>query len=110
MTLFDDNEAMRAAIKDDAEIGELRERAMQLVASVDELFEGTRADRIGEALRDENGLRPTAAALDVIMAVIRETERTDEHHGRKRTDSPTPSLHRYSCDAERALRVLRKNR
>jgi hypothetical protein len=63
-------------------------------------------NRVAEALTDENGLPPTRAALDVIMAVVRETERTDENW----QESSAPSLERYAIDAERILRVLRKNR
>jgi len=62
-------------------------------------------NRVSVALMDENGFAPTSAALDVIMAVIRETDRTDIDW---REDS-APGLWRYAIDAERALRVLRKN-
>ena len=62
-------------------------------------------ERVAVALMDENGFAPTSAALDVIMAVIRETDRTDIDW---REDS-APGLWRYALDAERALRVLRKN-
>jgi hypothetical protein len=73
-------------------------------------------NRVAEALLDGNGLPPTRAALDVIMAVVRATDRTDENNakamaGRSRGGcvSFEPSLTRYALNAESALRVLRKN-
>jgi hypothetical protein len=72
-------------------------------------------NRVAEALVDGNGLPPTRAALDVIMAVVRETIRTDELHGtamglrsRDEMGSPTPTFSRYALDAERILRIRRK--
>jgi len=72
-------------------------------------------EELANVLRDENGLQPTPAALDVIMAVVRETVHTDEKHGtlmahrsRDEMGPPLPTLARYAIDAERALRILRK--
>jgi hypothetical protein len=74
-------------------------------------------NRVAEALVDGNGLPPTRAALDVIMAVVRATDRTDENTAtamgwaftRRVASAYEPSLTRYALDAERILRVLRKN-
>lgn len=82
---------------------------MSIVQSMDD----DQRNRVAEALLDENGLPPTQAALDVIMAVVRATERTDEVHGlamAERSRGGSPRLNRYAIDAERALRILRKNR
>ena len=86
---------------------------MSIVQSMDD----DQRNRVAEALLDENGLPPTSAALDVIMAVVRSTERTDENHGkvmahrsRDEMGAGTPRVTRYAIDAERALRVLRKDR
>jgi hypothetical protein len=66
-------------------------------------------NRVAEALLDGNGLPPTRAALDVIMAVVRETEKTSDQDstvwGYQRS-----TVAEYARDAESALRVLRKNR
>ena len=59
-------------------------------------------NRVAVALMDENGFAPTSAALDVIMAVIRSTDSTDEAFRGQRA----PSRVRYLIDAERALRVM----
>lgn len=81
------------------------------MSHVDEL-----RNRVADALLDENGLPPTGPALDVIMAVVRSTERVDESYGKAMANRPqdvihvpVPTLSRYAIDAERALRVLRKN-
>jgi hypothetical protein len=74
-------------------------------------------NRVAEALLDGNGLPPTRAALDVIMAVVRATEKTDELHGQQMAGrarggcvSFEPTQNCYALAAESALRVLRKNR
>jgi hypothetical protein len=66
-------------------------------------------DRIAEALLDANGLHPTTAALDVIMAVIDATDRLDEDWDGNAT-IPVPPVATYARNAELSLRVLRKNR
>jgi hypothetical protein len=72
-------------------------------------------ERVAVALMDENGLQPTHAALDVIMAVVRSTEWTDEQHGKAQAQrardeigGAVPDVLRYALDAEQKLRLLRK--
>lgn len=64
-------------------------------------------ERLRAVLADENGLPPTHAATEVIVAVIEETVRTDENHDGKK--SPVPDFSRYAIDAERILRIRRKH-
>jgi len=66
-------------------------------------------DRLAEALLDESGLRPTNNALDVLLTVARELDRTDQGWAERNTIG-SPGLVSYALDAESALRVLRKNR
>lgn len=63
-------------------------------------------EALRDFLRDENGLPPTEATTDVIIAVIEQTIRTDENHDGRVDNVPTVST--YAKDTERALRVLRK--
>jgi len=71
------------------------------MANVESIHDQLR-NRVAVALMDENGFAPTWAALDVIMAVVRATDETDQTF-----DGPgTPTLIRYLVDAERALHVL----
>ena len=76
----------------------------ELRAQHDEWHAASRRDRVAEALLDENGLRFTEAALDVIMAVVDSVDYIDENGV-----SPA-SVRDYALDAERALRIVRKNR
>jgi hypothetical protein len=57
-------------------------------------------NRVAEALVDENGLPPTRAALDVIMAVVRTTEWTDK------MSTEQPEVVDYALDGMAALRKL----
>lgn len=70
-------------------------------------FAASQRERIAEALLDENGLRPTEAALDVIMAVVEATDRLDESWDGNST-IPTPPMASYARHAEGSLRVLRR--
>jgi hypothetical protein len=62
-------------------------------------------ERLSVALMDENGLRPTNNALDVLIAVARELDRVDDRW----TGEDVPPIEAYAVEAERTLRVLRKN-
>jgi hypothetical protein len=78
-----------------------------LMSATDEILESKTEDLLREVLRDENGFAPTPAAIEVIMEVVREINRTDNDWAEP--DSQ-PGFWRYALDAERALRVSRKNR
>lgn len=78
------------------------------MGNVRSIFDHKR-NRVSDALIDENGLPPTSAALDVIMAVIESTDWTDEHHGEKLTGNGPVDIRQYALDAEQKLRLLRKH-
>ena len=79
-----------------------------MMSNVESMHDQMR-NRVAVALMDENGSAPTSAALDVIMAVIRETDLVDQASRRDDWFGPLPEVWRYAFCAERALRVLRKN-
>lgn len=96
MTIYDDAGALRAAIDRDVEIADLRERATALIVSVEDLFEGTPAQRIGKLITDENGLQMTSASRHVLGSVLVAVDRTDERWGEH--DLPgTPSVTDYAA-------------
>lgn len=70
---------------------------------------GSVREALRQVLRDENGLPPTLAATDVIMAVVESINYTDERHSPNHADL-APTFKRYALDAEQLLRIRRKNR
>lgn len=77
--------------------------ADELSSAVGEFLDADLRDQFAAVLahHDENGLDPTPAAVDVLMAVVRSLDYTDEHHD-------TPDASRYALDAEQALRIMRR--
>lgn len=72
---------------------------IELVAAVDEFLASTRIEQLRDVLRDENGLAPTEARTDVLIAVVFEMNRTDENW-----EFPGgPSARDYAADAIRFL-------
>ena len=60
----------------------------------DEFDEMSTRERLAEALRDENGLRPTGAALDVLMAAYEACNEVDGLHAQQfRPASPKPEAY-----------------
>jgi hypothetical protein len=53
----------------------------ELIFAADAMTEATPIEKIRDALRDANGLAPTDAASDVLVAVIFALNRTDEKWG-----------------------------
>lgn len=64
-------------------------------------------ERIAIALLNENGLQPTNAALDVIMAVVEATDRLDASWPGDAA-TPSPPMAWYARHAEGTLRALRR--
>lgn len=64
-----------------------------------EWFDASTRDKLAEALTDENGLRPTEAALDVILAVVAATDDVDQNY----TGRGAPTAVRYASAARHAL-------
>lgn len=72
----------------------------------DSLLKRILAYKLAQALLDENGLPPTQNAMEVIIAVVRSTIRTDE----KWKGMGIPTITGYAMSAESALHTLWKNR
>lgn len=62
-------------------------------------------DRLAEALLDENGLRPTETALDVLVAVAAALDGTDADWAGVKP----PGLRRYVADVKTVLTALVDN-
>jgi hypothetical protein len=55
----------------------------ELIDAADAMLDAAPIDKIRDALNDANGLPPTAAASDVLVAVIFALNRTDEKWGER---------------------------
>jgi len=102
MTLYDDADALRNEL---TWIGspKILQAAKALIDSVDELYEGTPAQRIGKILRDENGLSLTPAAIDVLVSVLATIDSLDETWGEKKLPG-VPSINDYAANVIEVLR------
>lgn len=96
MTIYDDDGRTSNANLTGAGIVGLHEYATALIRSVEDLFEGTPAQRIGKLITDENGLQMTSASRYVLGSVLVAVDRTDERWGEH--DLPgTPSVTDYAA-------------
>ena len=102
MTLYDDADALRNEL---VKIGstDAHKAAEALIASVDELYEGTPAQRIRKLIRDENGLPLTAGAVDVLVSVLATIDALDETWGEKKLPG-YPSINDYAVNVIEVLR------
>jgi hypothetical protein len=55
----------------------------ELIDAADDMLNAAPIEKIRDALHDDNGLPPTAAASDVLIAVIFALNRTDEKWGER---------------------------
>lgn len=65
-------------------------------------------DRLAEALLDENGLRPTDAALDVLLVAVAALDETDEKWDHPY--EPVPSISNYAFRVRKAMLKLNGTR
>lgn len=76
--------------------------AAELSGTVGEFLNASKREQLAEILRDENGLAPTDAALDVIMAVIESTNKTDALWGESEQPN-SPTAWHYAMNAGIAI-------